>query len=301
VPYVDHALAEPLTDLPARRPGSIRRTSSVDMIARDDGTVELRSAAADPSGSASCRAVVGSLADRTLLSLDPVDGFGDLLGRTVGRGFRAVVDGLCEPGTLTWVLLSELPVATLLSGYASLYTGRLHSPLSDAYIDHLPVDICAGWAEPASFVVQIRTTREMPTPAGPVSPPDDPGEWHAMALLEPGQMRRQRLLQRDGAEVWAMFRDTYARANGVVTVLHEYSVEATMSSDDGVERIASCVATPRVLPWGECPQAAASASRLVGHRVADLRRLVKDEFTGISTCTHLNDLLASLAQADHLV
>jgi hypothetical protein len=39
----------------------------------------------------------------------------------------------------------------------------------------------------------------------------------------------------------------------------------------------------------------------VGHRVADLRGLVKDELVGTSTCTHLNDLLASLAQADHLV
>ena len=66
-------------------------------------------------------------------------------------------------------------------------------------------------------------------------------------------------------------------------------------------RIVACVATPRVLPWAECPQAAASAGRLVGQRVADLRALVRDDLVGTSTCTHLNDLLSSLSQAGRLV
>ena len=59
----------------------------------------------------------------------------------------------------------------------------------------------------------------------------------------------------------------------------------------------SCSATPRVLPWLECPAAAASAARVQGRPVGELRALVKEELVGISTCTHLNDLLASLAQA----
>ena len=49
------------------------------------------------------------------------------------------------------------------------------------------------------------------------------------------------------------------------------------------------------LPWPECPAAAASASRLGGQPVANLRDVVRQEFTGITTCTHLNDLLRSLA------
>jgi hypothetical protein len=319
VTRVAHALAEPLTDLPARRAGSIRRTSSVDMTASDDGggTLELLGLAADPGRTASCRAVVetGTGAGRRLLSLDlspAVAGSDALLGRAVARGFRGVVDGLCEPGTLPWVLLSELPVATLLSGYASLYTGLLPSPLPDSFVAGLPVDICAGWAAPASFVVEIRSTRQMPTPAGPVSPGDDmtrgdgDGDgaggtdraWHEMPALTSGAMRRQRLIQRDGDEVWAMFRDSYAQPDGIVSILHEYSVRASLTPDG--ERIATCVATPRVLPWAECPSAAASAPRLVGRRVADLRGLVKDELVGTSTCTHLNDLLASLSQAGHL-
>jgi hypothetical protein len=109
-------------------------------------------------------------------------------------------------------------------------------------------------------------------------------------------------------------------------VLHEYTVKAIVSDDssddisgdgkddgqdegqgddggagDGGSRIVACVATPRVLPWSECPQAAASAGRLVGQRVGDLRALVRDDLVGTSTCTHLNDLLSSLFQAGRLV
>jgi hypothetical protein len=311
VPHVAHFLAEPLDHLPARRPGSIRRTSHVDMIRGAAGGLELRGAAADPlGGQATCRALVGP--DRSLsgLDLDPgVIGSDGLLGRLVGRGFRAAVDAICPPGTLPSVLLSELPVAALLSGYASLYTGEFPSPIPDAVVAGFPVDICAGWAAPASFMVQIRTERTMPTPNGPVAPDlggPDGDVWHDMPALAPGSMRRQRLIERTGMDVWAMFRDSYARPDGVVTVLHEYSVAATLASDDSSdessdERVASCVSTPRVLPWAECPSAAGSAGRLVGRRVVELRQMVKDEMVGTSTCTHLNDLLSSLSQASVLV
>jgi hypothetical protein len=56
-----------------------------------------------------------------------------------------------------------------------------------------------------------------------------------------------------------------------------------------------------VLPWDECPGAAGSAARLVGQPVGALRRIVGDELRGTSTCTHLNDLLRSLADVPHLV
>jgi DUF2889 family protein len=300
VTHVDHFLAEPLSHLPARRPGSIRRTSHVDMIAQGDGTLWLRGAAEQEGRGATCAALVG--ADRTLRSLDLQPqhaGLDRLLGRLVGRGFRGAVNEVSEPGTLASVLLSELPVAALLSGYASLYTGLFPSPIPDGVLAGFPVDICAGWAEPASFMVTIRSTRRMPTPNGPVAPAQLDAAWHAMPALAPGSMRRQRLIERHDLDLWAMFRDSYARPDGVTTVLHEYRVLATLT-ESGRE-VASCRAEPRVLPWTECPQAAASAGRLVGRPVAELRRLVKDDMVGTSTCTHLNDLLSSLSQADQLV
>lgn len=207
------------------------------------------------------------------------------------------MDQCCAPGTLASVLLCELPVAALLSGYGSLYTGQFPAPISDGFMAGLPVDICAGWAHPGSMMVSVRKHREIPTPDGPPAPPDRPGDWHEMADLAPGSMRRQRLIERTGDEVWAMFRDTYARPDGEVIVLHEYSLEAML--EDG--HVVRCIATPRVLPWLECPTAAASARRVEGHQLAELRSLVRDDLVGTSTCTHLNDLLSSLSQADALL
>jgi hypothetical protein len=311
---VDHFLADPLPRLPERRPGSIRRTSHLDMINHEDGSLELRGVAVDPSGSASCRALVDARRELISLDLEPnVAGNDALVGRVVGRGFRSAVNQLCRPGTLQSVLLSELPVGALLSGYGSLYSGLLPTPLSDAFMDRLPVDVCAGWAVSGSLMVHVRKEREVLTPQGPIPPADssddstgDGSGWHDMPALAAGSLRRQRLIERAGTDVWAMFRDSYAQPHGVITVLHEYTVAATLTGDEAAAaaegmRIASCRATPRVLPWAECPQAALSAERLVGRRLGDLRALVRDDLVGISTCTHLNDLLASLAQAEELV
>jgi hypothetical protein len=314
VTHVAHSLAEPLPYLPERRPGSIRRTSHLEVLARPDGGLELTGVACQGDDTASCRATLS--ADLTLVLLDLVPDSAwsvGLVGRRVGRGFRAAVDQVCEPGSLRSVLLTELPVVAMLAGYGTLYSGLLPGPLSDQFIDGMPVDVCAGWSEAGSMMVHIRGQREIPTPDGPEVPADREG-WHPMPDLVAGALRRQRLIERTGDEVWAMFRDTYARPDGTTSVLHEYTVKALMSDDssddisgdgsgggDGDGRIVACVATPRVLPWAECPQAAASAGRLVGQRVGDLRALVRDDLVGTSTCTHLNDLLSSLFQAGRLV
>ena len=55
---------------------------------------------------------------------------------------------------------------------------------------------------------------------------------------------------------------------------------------------------PRVLPAPECPAAAASAQRLVGCSLGQLREHVASSFTGTSTCTHLNDALRALGDLD---
>jgi hypothetical protein len=75
------------------------------------------------------------------------------------------------------------------------------------------------------------------------------------------------------------------------SVVHEYGILAELDKDLVVT---SVVASPRVLPWEECPSAAASAFRIVGQRVSDLRNFVRESLMGTSTCTHLNDLIRSL-------
>jgi hypothetical protein len=302
VAHVAHFLADPLTELPARRSEALRRTSNVDMIGHVGGDLELIGQARDADGTtASCHAVVAP--DRTLssLELDPVlPEATALTGLLVGRGFRAAVDAIAVPATLASVLLCELPVAALLSGYGSLYTGQMPTPLNDEFVAGVPTDICAGWAASGSMMQRIQAERVVPTPDGPAAPGAIDEGWHPMPALAPGTMRRQRLIERVDDGVWAMFRDTYARLDGQVIVLHEYTLEAELTSGQNGSQVRSCVATPRVLPWLECPSAAASAARVEGRAVAELRSLVKEELVGTSTCTHLNDLLASLAQVDAL-
>jgi hypothetical protein len=58
--------------------------------------------------------------------------------------------------------------------------------------------------------------------------------------------------------------------------------------------VTACEAIPHVLPWTECPQAAASARRLAGMPVTGLRPDVRAQFVGPSTCTHLNDVLRGI-------
>jgi hypothetical protein len=86
--------------------------------------------------------------------------------------------------------------------------------------------------------------------------------------------------------------------DGIETIVHEYSF--TGSVDPDTLQVLEAEARPRVLPYIECPDAAASAARLAGMSVAELRRRVRQELTGISTCTHLNDLLRSLADVGAL-
>jgi hypothetical protein len=97
----------------------------------------------------------------------------------------------------------------------------------------------------------------------------------------------------------AMFRDTYVRTDGVETIIHEYTLAAEVDTDSGV--IAESVATPRVLPWQECPGAVASAARITGMTLQELHFRVRQELAGTSTCTHLNALLRSIADAEPLI
>ena len=60
-------------------------------------------------------------------------------------------------------------------------------------------------------------------------------------------------------------------------------------------------AVPRVLSWQECPGAVESATRITGMTLADLHFRVRNELAGTSTCTHLNDLLRSVADAGALI
>jgi hypothetical protein len=320
-----HGTHAPTTGTPLRRPGSVRRTTTIDMLRPDGmlGPVQLHGRGRDLvtgvdgvariAAESSVHAVVAFVDGRTLTEIasDPDEPrLAALLGARVSSGFRSQVDDAVpdhrRDGSLLCQLLDDLPVATLVSGYAIGAAGA-GFPASTA--KHRPTpDLCAGWRTGGTIMVNIESVGSAPVVTGPVAPAidraDDPVAWHHRDVLPTHGMRRARRLDislgPDGAVVVdSLFRDSYQCVDGVETVVHEYTVAGTV--DPATMTFVAADATPRALPWLECPAAAASAERLAGRRLDELRNAVRSEFTGTTTCTHLNDQLRSLADVVALV
>jgi len=319
---------DPVTPAPARRAASVRRTSTIDTH-RPEGLmgapiIEARArdlwTAADGTATVVDVAHIAARLDgpqhhlETITSDPAVVGLDALIGAVVGPGFRAKVDravpDLRGTGSLLYLLLDDMPGATLVSGYSMLHAGVVGKVVvHDEYLDARG-DLCAGWAVDASMMTTIKTQGVNPTPIGPEALPltagDDDLAFHPIEPLAPFGMRRLRRLdvmapEAPGAAhpVDVFFRDTHVDADGRETIVHEYSVALTV--DGPTRTVVDIDAHADVLPWVECPGAIGSAKRLVGHTLADLRPWVRETFVGTSTCTHLNDVLRGLADLDHLV
>jgi hypothetical protein len=324
-----HGMHAPTRATPARRPDSVRRTSSVDILRPEgmDGPVHLVGHARDlRTASDGTASVLRAASSATVVDYvngglvtavvtdPPIPGTAELVGARAASGFRTRLDEAL-PGERAarapiFLLLDDIPVTTLISGHV------LGAERGPAHYRDIPgrapevlmgkADLCAGWREGGTIMLQLRTTGSSPAVTGPEAPDiadDDPIGWHPMAPLPPSAMRRRRRLDviGSGEEVWldAMFRDTYVTPEGIETIIHEY--EITASVERATRTILALECMPRVLPWQECPVAAASGSRLVGADLGRVRSLVRGEFTGISTCTHLNDALRALEDAAALV
>ena len=318
----------PAPSTPARVPGSARRTSTID-TSRPDGSLgrlQIEGTARDLVTPSNGSARVASSArvrldvdgsDRSLLEIttDPEEpALAGLLGALVGPGFRAKVDALVpysdRGASPLLMLLDDVPGAVLVSGYAQLHAGALPTrPLPDQFLD-AQVDLCAGWAGDASMIQIIRATGQNPTPLGPVAPElldaTDPMGWHDRPAMAPRSTRRARRLDviapavaGDPYRIDVHFRDSHTDGDGEETVVHEYGVAAIArccrghADDDRGDRARAAVA--------RVPRGRGERDASAGVPITDLRRLVRREFKGTSTCTHLNDVLRLLADVEVLV
>ncbi|HEX4430763.1 MAG TPA: DUF2889 domain-containing protein [Frankiaceae bacterium] len=326
--HPQHGPHNPADTIPARRPGSARRTSTVDNLRPDGvlGPLNLRGYARDlVTGTAgattertcSLAAEVDFTGGRILTRIesDPAEPrLSALLGARVSAGFRGLV-GQAVPdhaarASRLHLLLDDLPVATLVGGYAVGAATRRDPGVRAALQLHPhkgTPDLCAGWRSGGTIMLGIEATGQAPVVTGPVAPlleqAADPQGWHHRPNLPPHSVRRARLLDvyagGDVIEVNSVFRDSHVDEDGVETVIHEYLVHALIDPESLL--VLESVAEVKVLPWVECPAAVGSAGRLVGRSVRDLRAEVRADFTGISTCTHLNDQLRSLADVPALL
>ncbi|WP_236791984.1 DUF2889 domain-containing protein [Amycolatopsis sp. GM8] len=329
--HPQHGTHDPTSGTPARRPGSVRRTTTVDLL-RPDGTggevlVDARGRdLVTPAGGGEARtAGVSRVRGRVdyprnaalaEIDTDPaLAGVQRLIGTPVASGFRAkVVEAVpvaAGARAIVHLLLDDLPGAVLVSGYAvHAHDGHVdmrHDRTQAEAFAAGRLDLCSGFRRDGTMLVQLSETGIFPMPTGPVAPdlesPADPAGWHEYETLPVGAIRRRRRMdvtREDGFfRVDAMFRDSYVDSGGLELVIHEYTLDAVI--DPAELRIETIEAVPRVLPWVECPVAAASAGALAGRTVGDLRPWVRAQLAGTSTCTHLNDLLRSLNDVDGLV
>jgi hypothetical protein len=310
----------PRTTRRPRATRSVRRTATIDSIRPDGlaGDVVVHARARDlHTGALGNVTVIEDGFDaaispaRVLVAIEhPDPRLVGLLGQSVAGGFRgraaALVPDHAATASLLNLLLDDLPGASLVAGYA----GQRDPSWSNVHIpiDHVArsIDLCAGWADDATILGAVRSAGTIPVPTiAPVVAPvdersDDAAEWHERPPLPNGAMRRARRLDlvddgaADGSLAFdAHFRDSYLDADDGEGSLHEYSVRGRFDPED--RTIRSIDGAAHVLPWQECPAAIGSVGRVVGMPADDLRARVRAELVGTSTCTHLNDLLRSLA------
>jgi hypothetical protein len=321
------ALRAPLPDVPARAPGSVRRTMHVDVgprgewsspLAMEGAARDLRTGPAvptDPAVLAEVHVSAGFDVSRRLESLATVptaswtDG---LIGARAGGGFRRHLEEVVPPEearSLLRQVLDDMPAAALISGYGLMRMARRngHHPgslMPSGALDRM-TDLCSGWRSGGTAVRSTAAGHGVPMQDCPPTPAltgTDPEAWHDLGPLELDWMRRRRCidvhLSADGTfAIWAMFRDTVGEGGGDEVVLHEYAVR--VAGADGV--VGSVAAEPRVLPFPECPAAADAVGALVGSEVRFLATVVPDTLVGIASCTHLNDLLRALGGVGDLL
>src|SRR6185312_2722846 len=155
-----HGIHEPTQEMPRRRPGSVRRTSSIDMT-RDPGSLDpvylsgrardlrtARDGTTTEVGRARLHATVEMIARVVQhLEVEPTVANMHLTGAPAMSGFRAAVDktapDLRPRRDLRYTLLDDVPVATLISGHALSASGVLGVVAKSGY---LPIaDQCAGF------------------------------------------------------------------------------------------------------------------------------------------------------------
>ncbi|MGE3834454.1 MAG: DUF2889 domain-containing protein [Acidimicrobiia bacterium] len=322
----------PLERPPARRPGSVRRTSSLDMSWPGGQGTQMRilgrardlRTAEDGSGTvlAHDSLAVGIGPDRTIedIAAEPSrPGIAGLVGARGGGGLRSAIDAAVPDDrrdhTPLALILDDIAGASLVGGFA----WSRHRPDwrggagPESPGDAAPriqrrtmLGICAGF-RPGSGALRPDGTPvgggHNVAPVPPLTDPDDPDGWHPMEPLAPVGLRRARRMDvwREGGDfrIEAHFRDSCSDPDLVEVAVHEYLLDAAVDAATGT--VTSLVARPMVLPYPECPAAAPNVDWLVGQPLVELRTKVLEVLRGPDCCTHLNDALRALADIDALL
>lgn len=304
---------------PLRRPGSIRRTTSID-TAWPDGPEQPRTmvgrardiltpAAGPPVELASAQFRLAVSPRREIQSLETSPAHprtAELVGVQAGnvrRSSRALIADVLGDirGTPLYQLIDDYTGASLVAVWGYM---RWDSQWRPAFAAPAMIDVCIGHAAGAGSLTPAGSTNsaiQSRAVVGPLENPADPEGWHAMdATSGPGARRVRRIdLWREGANIRVEggFQDSAPQPDGTRVAVHEYRIEALV---DEAGILVELSAEGLILPYAECPGSVLQIQRMVGRKVADLRESVSIELAGPLGCTHLNDVLRSLADVPAL-
>ena len=320
----------PAGQTPLRRPNSIRRTSSIDTVwpegfglpmkmaghARDVVTTEC---------SASCRILsddrleIMASAEREILEIRTErsnETAQSLVGKRAGGGLREFISTLFarerDNSTPLYLLLDDYAGASLVANWAwtrwmdDAYERRNRAAQISSGRGGIRVGICAGYRPGTSALLADGTTNAKAQTSAVVPELvncEDPDGWHELPPQSGVGMRRARWM-----DLWLPddfhiemdigFQDSATSPEGSRVGIHEYRVRATAHSR--TKELLRIDVTPHLLPYRECPEATGNVQKIIGLPLESLRTSVPTELFGVLGCTHLNDVIRSMADAPAL-
>lgn len=319
--------ADPLRMVPPRRPGSLRRTSTIDTHWPDgfEDPMHMHGHARDlftpangaPRILAEDRVEIVASFGREILSIRASrcdEEIQQLAGLRAAGKFRGMMARLVPEvaGSPLGVLLDDFPGASLVANWAwenfepEMRKAVLLAADTGGGAGSV-VNVCMGFrAGASSLAADGRSSRFSRNKARvpPLADPADPSGWHAIAPQQGIGMRRARRMDiwPDGPLVRMDigFQDSgTAPDGGERLAVHEYRLLA--AADRETLELCEASVDPRVLPYGDCLDAAATPQALLGVSLAQLRRAVPATLSGPAGCTHLNDMLRSMADVPQML
>ena len=317
-------LPNPRGEVPIRRPGSARRTSTIDATWPEEreGRIQLHGITRDcitpekghalhtighdelfvTADSDRCITQIRSTPDRP--SLQTLVGIRAL--KELRQQLASVIPQDQQKGAPFYSLMHDITGVVIISdwAWASRKESLLPGPRDKRRAMMAKMEsACIGFHPDSSA---LRTDGRYQANMAAFVPPfvreDDPEGWHDLPDVTGVSMRRARWLDlwiEDDIHIESGFQDSATTEEGPRKAVHEYSVRAIFDKQSMV--LKSVIATPHILPFPECPGAVKNIHRLLGSAAPDIRDQVSQTLYKTNGCTHLNDALRSLADAPALV
>lgn len=323
LPVWPSAPSQPIGVSPQRRPNSVRRTMTLEATwpnSKAEPTVITgrcrdvwTSDPVRPPKVLADDALRAVAEDRKILSLSATparSGLSALEGARPGCKFRSILNEAMpderDTGTPLYLMLDDLAGTTLVSPWARSrwypdWTIAATEEGRKAHADAM-LGNCLGLRPGSSGIIDqgAPVLKQNSCDVAPIRNPSDPEGWHPFTdLTDKVQFRRARRIDvwLDGStiHVETHFQDsTNTREGATRRALHEYLLWA--QADAQTTLLTAINARAGTLPYGECPGAIANLRFLVGTPLSDLRSTVLQLLRRTNGCTHLNDVVRSLAE-----